>query len=71
GLRTVIIPAANLAELSEIPEHVTSRVQIIPAKTMNDVLQVALVRSPRVQRRSAGSSATTSSRSRGRPSARA
>ena len=70
GLRTVIIPAANLAELSEIPEHVTSRVEIVPAKTMNDVLQVALVRSPRlsrVQRRSSASSPRT----RGRPSARA
>jgi len=74
GLRTVIIPAANMAELSEIPEHVTSRVQIVPAKTMNDVLQVALVRLPRVPRRSgaaASSSSTSSARPRGRPSARA
>ena len=63
GIRTVIVPAANIAELSEIPEHVRSKVDVVPAKTMRDVLNVALVKPPR---RAAG----TPSRSRG-PSARA
>jgi ATP-dependent Lon protease len=63
GIRTVIVPAANIAELSEIPEHVRSKVEVIPAKTMRDVLEVALVKPPR---RATG----TASRARG-PSARA
>jgi ATP-dependent Lon protease len=63
GIRTVIVPAANIAELSEIPEHVRSKVEVVPAKTMRDVLNVALVKPPR---RATGAT----SRSRG-PSARA
>ena len=47
GMRTVIVPAANMAELSEIPEHVREKVNIVPAKTMRDVLEIALVRPPR------------------------
>jgi ATP-dependent Lon protease len=47
GIRTVIIPAANMLELSEIPEHVLSKVNVVPAKTMRDVLEVALVKNPR------------------------
>ena len=63
GMRIVVIPAANVAELSEIPDHVRSKVEVIPAKTMREVLEVALVKPPRRP-----SSATP--RSRG-PSARA
>ena len=44
GIRTVLIPAANLPELSEIPENVRNKVEIVPAKTMQDILDVALVR---------------------------
>jgi ATP-dependent Lon protease len=62
GMRTVVIPAANTPELSEMPEHVTSKLQIIPARTMRDVLEAALVRQPRRSQ--------AASRSRG-PSARA
>ena len=51
GMKTVVIPATNVAELAEIPEHVRSKLEIVPAKTMRDVLEVALVRMPR---RSAG-----------------
>jgi ATP-dependent Lon protease len=63
GMRTVIIPAANIGDLSEIPEHVRSKVEVIPAKTMRDVLEVALVKPPRRSHR-------PSPRTR-RPSARA
>jgi ATP-dependent Lon protease len=62
GMRTVVIPAANTPELSEMPEHVTSKLQIIPARTMREVLEAALVRQPRRSQ--------AASRSRG-PSARA
>ncbi|HEX2660114.1 MAG TPA: S16 family serine protease, partial [Polyangia bacterium] len=47
GMKTVVIPHANVPELAEIPDHVRDKVTVIPAKTMRDVLEVALVRSPR------------------------
>jgi len=59
GIRTVIIPAANLPDLSEIPEHVREKVTIVPAKNMREVLEIALVRTPR--------RATTTGRARSTP----
>jgi ATP-dependent Lon protease len=47
GIRIVVVPAANMPELSEIPDHVRNKVEIIPAKTMRDVLDVALVKPAR------------------------
>ncbi|MEP6654744.1 MAG: S16 family serine protease, partial [Myxococcales bacterium] len=67
GLRTVIIPAANIGDLTEIPEHVRSKVEVIPAKTMREVLAVALVKPPR---RPGAPPPRSPSRSRG-PAARA
>jgi ATP-dependent Lon protease len=67
GMRTVIIPAANIGDLTEIPEHVRSKVEVIPAKTMREVLAAALVKSPR---RPSGMQPRPSSRTRG-PAARA
>ena len=63
GIRTVIVPAANMPELSEIPEHVREKLTIVPAKTMRDVLSVALVRPPR--------RVSTPGRARSAPPARA
>jgi ATP-dependent Lon protease len=63
GIRTVIVPAANMPELSEIPEHVREKLTIVPAKTMRDVLAVALARPPR--------RVATSGRARTAPPARA
>jgi len=67
GIRTVIIPAANIGDLTEIPEHVRNKVQVIPVKTMREVLAVALAKAPR---RPSGLAPRTPSRSRG-PAARA
>jgi ATP-dependent Lon protease len=44
GMRVAIIPAGNVAELSEIPEHVRSRLKIEPVRTMEEVLPLALSR---------------------------
>jgi len=68
GMRTVIIPAANFPEVTDIPEHVKSKIQIVAAKTMRDVLEVALVRAP--QRPPAARRPPSTPRSRG-PAARA
>jgi ATP-dependent Lon protease len=44
GMRLAIIPAGNVAELSEIPEHVRSRLKIEPVRSMEEVLPLALAR---------------------------
>ncbi len=43
GIRTVIIPEDNIPDLEEIDETVRSSVHFIPAKTLDTVLQNALV----------------------------
>jgi hypothetical protein len=47
GMTTVIIPAGNAPELSEIPEHVMAKVTIKPVRTMAEVLALALARPPK------------------------
>jgi ATP-dependent Lon protease len=44
GMTMVIIPHANAPELSEIPDHVKSKVTIKPVRDMTEVLNLALVR---------------------------
>lgn len=43
GIRKVLIPAANVPSLSEIPEEVTDGMEIVPVKTMAEVLKEAIV----------------------------
>jgi len=42
GITTAIIPFANAPELSEIPAHVTSKMEVRPVRTMEEVLAIAL-----------------------------
>jgi ATP-dependent Lon protease len=42
GMTAVIIPAGNAPELTEIPEHVRSKLTITPVRTMSEVLELAL-----------------------------
>ena len=44
GMRVAIVPAGNLAELSEIPEHLRQRIRIEPVHSMPEVLAIALTR---------------------------
>jgi ATP-dependent Lon protease len=44
GMRLAIIPAGNVAELTEIPEHVRGRIKIEPVRSMEEVLPLALAR---------------------------
>jgi ATP-dependent Lon protease len=43
GITTALIPAANAPELAEIPAHVTSKLTVKPVRTMEELLDVALV----------------------------
>ena len=46
GIKTVVIPDENEKDLAEIPDNVKSGLTIVPAKTVGDVLKVALARQP-------------------------
>jgi ATP-dependent Lon protease len=42
GIRTVILPAMNEPDLAELPEELRRDMTFVPAKTLEDVLKVAL-----------------------------
>ena len=46
GIKTVVIPEENVKDLAEIPSEVKTKMDIIPAARLDDVLKVALVRVP-------------------------
>jgi len=46
GIKTVMIPEENSKDLAEIPENVKNRLEIIPVKWIDKVLEVALARKP-------------------------
>ncbi|MBL8565481.1 MAG: endopeptidase La [Hyphomicrobiaceae bacterium] len=46
GNKTVVIPEENLKDLAEIPDEVKSRLEIVAASRLEDVLRVALVQMP-------------------------
>jgi ATP-dependent Lon protease len=46
GIKTVVIPDENEKDLAEIPDNVKAGLTIVPAKTVNDVLKIALTRTP-------------------------
>lgn len=43
GIRKVLIPFANREDLTEIPSEVTEGMEIVPVKTMDEVLREAIV----------------------------
>ena len=46
GIKTVIIPNDNAAELKEIPKEVTNGLEIFPVKWIDEVLEIALTEVP-------------------------
>ncbi|MHA6344922.1 endopeptidase La [Roseivivax sp. CAU 1761] len=46
GIKTVLIPKENEKDLAELPENVTSGLEIIPVTHVSEVLKLALVREP-------------------------
>jgi ATP-dependent Lon protease len=42
GLKTVLIPAQNEKDLADVPENVTKALNIVPVKTVDEVLKLAL-----------------------------
>ena len=46
GIKTVIIPYENKRDLPEIPDNIKGDLTIIPVKTVDEVLNIALARHP-------------------------
>ncbi len=46
GIGTVLIPEDNVKDLAEIPESITSKLEIVPVKHVDQVIERALVRKP-------------------------
>jgi ATP-dependent Lon protease len=46
GIKTVLIPQENEKDLAEIPDNVKQGLNIVPVATVEEVLKVALVRTP-------------------------
>ena len=46
GIKTVLIPEENVKDLADIPDNVKNRLEIVPVKWIDRVLEVALERLP-------------------------
>jgi ATP-dependent Lon protease len=46
GIKTVLIPEENVKDLAEIPDNVKNRLEIVPVKWIDQVLEAALERMP-------------------------
>jgi ATP-dependent Lon protease len=46
GIKTVLIPDENVKDLAEIPDNVKNKLEIIPVKWIDKVLEIALERQP-------------------------
>jgi ATP-dependent Lon protease len=46
GIKTVLIPQENVKDLAEIPDNVKNRLEIVPVKWIDQVLEAALARMP-------------------------
>ncbi len=46
GITTAIIPAENEKDLTEIPENIKDKINIIPVRWVDQVLEIALARQP-------------------------
>jgi ATP-dependent Lon protease len=44
GMRVAIVPASNMAELSELPAHLRERIKIQPVHTVDEALVISLTR---------------------------
>ena len=44
GIKTVLIPDLNAKDVSEIPESAKKKLKIIPVKTVDEVLELALLK---------------------------
>jgi ATP-dependent Lon protease len=49
GIKTVLIPEENVKDLVEIPDNIKNKLEIVPVKWIDKVLEIALERQPEPQ----------------------
>jgi ATP-dependent Lon protease len=54
GIKTVLIPEENVKDLAEIPDNVKNKLEIVPVKWIDKVLEVALERVPQAAAKAEG-----------------
>jgi ATP-dependent Lon protease len=47
GIKTVLIPEENVKDLAEIPDNVKNRLELVPVKWIDRVLEIALKEQPK------------------------
>src|SRR5205814_1767758 len=52
GIKTVLIPEENVKDLVEIPDNIKNRLEIVPVKWVDQVLELALERKPEPRKES-------------------
>ena len=62
GIKNVIIPQENEADLQEIPKQITSSLNIIPVEWIDEVISHALLTEPSPTRKSSSSIKTKASK---------
>jgi ATP-dependent Lon protease len=58
GIKTVLIPEENVKDLVEIPDNIKNKLEIVPVKWIDKVLEVALERAPAPQEKRAEDAGT-------------
>jgi ATP-dependent Lon protease len=46
GIKTALIPSENVKDLTEIPDNIKNKIEIVPVKWIDQVLERALERNP-------------------------
>jgi ATP-dependent Lon protease len=46
GIKTVLIPEQNVKDLAEVPDNVKNKLEIVPVRWIEKVLEIALERQP-------------------------
>jgi ATP-dependent Lon protease len=57
GLKTALIPEENVKDLTEIPDNIKNKIEIVPVKWIDQVLERALERTPEALPETAGEEA--------------
>jgi ATP-dependent Lon protease len=60
-IKTVLIPEENVKDLAEIPENIKNRLEIIPVKWIDKVLEIALTHMPNVAKNGEAGAAVAAS----------
>ncbi|MCE1181996.1 MAG: endopeptidase La, partial [Rhodocyclales bacterium] len=46
GLKTALIPEENVKDLTDMPDNIKNKIEIVPVKWIDQVLELALERKP-------------------------